>query len=67
MSEKLRRTVAAVSTHMDAIRALFIPEVRVTLIVRTPGFDGRDFMLSEDELDEVIALIERRRAGSTNA
>jgi hypothetical protein len=57
---KLERAQECVAEHMDAISTLFISGVKVTVIVRTPDFPDRDFMMTSDDLREVIALIERR-------
>ena len=57
----LERVKYEASNHMDSIHRLFKPEVRLTLIARTPGNDDTDFMLTDDDLSEVARLIERRK------
>jgi hypothetical protein len=59
---KLERAQAVVSTSMNDIVAQFLPGVRVTVIVRRPGFDDQDFLMTDDDLDQVASLIDRRRA-----
>lgn len=51
-----------VSDHMTAILDLFIPETRITVIVRHPDdADGKmDFMLSSDNLAEAAKVIARQ-------
>lgn len=38
---------------------MFLPGTKVTLIARTPGDDGADVMVSNDNLDDLGMLIER--------
>ena len=55
-----------VADHMDAIHKYFKPGVKVTVIVRMPGYPSRDFMMTADDLSELAALIKRREsAGET--
>lgn len=46
--------------YMDKISKFFKQPAEVTLIVRRPGFPEQDFMLTNDDLNEVIALVNRR-------
>lgn len=55
--DELRDEVAG---HMDEIVALFKPGVKITVVVRTPGFPDRDMLMTDDDLAEVRAMIERR-------
>ena len=50
--------------HLAAIQALFKPGVKVTLLVRTTTHpDGsRDFILTDDDLNEAIKAIRIRAA-----
>lgn len=59
--EKVR---IALSVHMDAILAYFRPGALITIIVRFPDDkDGvQDFMMGNDDPEEVVKLIERRLA-----
>jgi hypothetical protein len=52
-----------VADRMDEIHTCFKPGVRVTVIVRAPGFPDRDFLMTADDLSELAALVERRVAG----
>ena len=53
--------------RMKQVESFFAPGVEVTLIVRSPGYDSRDFMLSNDDLDEVKKLIQRRQIAMATA
>lgn len=49
--------------HMGEIVKLFKPGVKIALIVRRPDHPDQDFMMTDDTLDEIKSLIERRAAG----
>lgn len=59
----LRRVGEEVSYHLDEIKKLFLPGVKVTLLVRRPSRpDGsQDFSMSDDDPTEAIRALERRR------
>lgn len=66
-SGQLRELHDRISGPLAEIQDLFKPGVKVTLLVRTPGFpDGaRDVLVTdEDDLELVIAAIQARQAGS---
>lgn len=48
-----------IAEHLDEIRLLFKPGVKITVLVRTPDYPDRDFMLSDDDLGEVSAMVGR--------
>lgn len=54
-----------IADHMDEILALFKPGAKITVLVRAPGYPERDLCMTSDELPEVAAMIERRRAAAT--
>jgi hypothetical protein len=59
----LERLGGILEAHVEPI---FKPEVKVTLIVRLPGNPEADILVSSDEdLDEVIALVERSKPRET--
>lgn len=62
MSPALEALRNEASDYLDRIRERFKPGVKVTLIVRRPGEPTQDFMLTDDDLQEVSALIDRRSA-----
>jgi len=59
---KVARAAEIVSDLMDEILACFKPGVKIAVIVRMPGYNDRDFMMTDDEIPELIALLERRQA-----
>ena len=58
----LQETVEEASFHLDAVRDLFKPGVKVSLMVRVPEYPDRDFMLTDDTLTDLRAMIDRREA-----
>lgn len=52
-----------VAQHMLEIVKLWKPGAKITVIVRTPTNDRADFLMSDDDLAQVVALVERRRKG----
>ncbi len=64
MSDKLQRAYEIVGDKMEEVRALFLPGVKLTVIVRRPGKPEHDFMMTDDDPDEAVALIHRRIASS---
>lgn len=57
---KVRHVAEQVSDHMEQIVALFKPGVKIAVMVRTPGFPDRDFMLTDDTIPELRAMLDRR-------
>lgn len=56
----------ALETHLRRIERFFKPGAKVTLMVRNPGTPGdAGVLLTNDDLDAVIAEIERRKADMT--
>lgn len=43
------------------IEPMFNTNVEVTIIVRVPGNDEEDVLVTSDSLDEVLALVERSK------
>lgn len=66
MSEKLERVGEIVSGHMNDIADCFKPECKIAVIVRTPGNDEADFLMTNDDLSEVAKLIDRRTSPPTD-
>lgn len=50
----------AVGECMNEIARHFKRDAKVTVVVRRPGHPQQDFIMSDDELDEVIACCRRR-------
>lgn len=51
-----------VSGYLDKIIRLFKPGAKIAVLVRSPGSPDRDFMMTDDDLDELISMISRRKA-----
>lgn len=63
---KLAQVQEAVARHMDDIADYFKPGVKITVIVRSPGFPERDFVMTTDTLGLAITALRRREnAGGT--
>lgn len=65
MSGALTHAGAQASFHLEKIQKLFKAESKVTLIVRPPmhKVEGdTDFVLTDDDLEQAIAVLERRKA-----
>lgn len=61
MSEKLRRTQQIVSDCMDDILSCFKAGMKITVLVRNPENPESDFCMTDDDLDQVVAMIKRRK------
>ncbi len=62
MSPKMEGAMRIVSKHLDAIqREVFKPGagMKLTFIARDPSNPEADFLMSEDDLDEVAELLIR--------
>lgn len=51
-----------VAGHMDDILKCFKAGAKITVLVRTPDKPTADFMMTDDDPAEAIALIQRRQA-----
>jgi hypothetical protein len=56
--QQVRETVAAA---MDDILREFKPGAKIAVLVRSPGHPDRDFVMTNDGIAELIAMLERRR------
>ena len=65
LSPKIRDASEVISEHLDAIKEVFKPGAKITVLVRRPGDDvGRfDFIMGDDDLQEAMNMIARRMAG----
>lgn len=61
MSDLLQRAAERVQASMDEILANFKPGAKITVLVRTPDKPTADFCMTSDDLDEVIAMVQRRK------
>lgn len=62
MTDRLSEVQAFVAERMDEVITQFKPGVKITVVVRAPGYDERDFLMTDDAIDDVIALLQRRKA-----
>ena len=58
----LALTQSFVAARMEEIVGRFKPGVKITVLVRTPGFPDRDFMMTDDTDVEIRAMLDRRFA-----
>lgn len=56
------RTVEHVSACMDDILTAFTPGGKITVLVRRPGEPTQDFMLTNDDIAEARAMLDRCEA-----
>ena len=61
MTDLLQRAAERVQDSMDEILANFKPGAKITVLVRTPDKPTADFCMTSDDLDEVIAMVQRRK------
>lgn len=57
---------SVVSGYMEKIIKLFQPGVKIAVIVRSPDHPDRDFMLTDDSIEELQALLTRRGESPVN-
>ena len=56
-----------IAPRVDQIGAVFLdPDARITLIVRTPAAPNGELIVTNDELDEVRKVIDRREAAGVS-
>lgn len=60
MSDDLKYVQMCVSSHMEKIVKLFKRGVKIAVLVRSPGFPDRDFMMTDDAIPELRAMLDRR-------
>ena len=61
ISEKMEHARQVVAVHMDHILTTFKPGCKIAVLVRTPGHPDRDFVMTNDETTELIAMLQRRQ------
>lgn len=59
--DKVQYARAIASRHLDSILRLFKPGAKITLIVRRDGEPEQDFLLTDDDLDEVSTALDRAK------
>ena len=60
-TSRLEQLRADIADHCVEIEELFNKPVKVTCIVRVPGNNEADVLITNDGLDDVTALIERSK------
>lgn len=63
----LQRVCIRVQDSMDEILTNFSGEAKITVLVRTPGKPTADFCMTSDDLDEVLAMVHRRKGDAAPA
>lgn len=61
--DRVRDAAERVQNSMDEILSNFRAGALITVLVRTPDKPAADFCMTSDDLDEVIAMVNRRKAG----
>ena len=61
MSDATQRVYGKICGHLDEIRKSFVPEIKLTFIARLPGNDEADMVVGDDDIDEAIKALERRK------
>ena len=50
-----------ITDHLDQIRTMFSVPVTITIVIRSGDMpDGRDMIITDDDLDQVVGAIMRR-------
>ena len=57
----INRVREEVDRHLDALESWFLPECKLTFIMRKPGNDDADLVITVDDIDELIAVLERTK------
>jgi hypothetical protein len=57
----------ACASHLATIATYFKPGAKLCLTVRFPGLPERDFLLTDDALPEVVAMLTRRMEQAARA
>lgn len=57
----LEWTRGQVAKRLEQIQQFFVTGSRITVIVRMPGKPEQDFMLTDDEIDDAIAVLQRSK------
>ena len=57
----LERTQRIAGDHLNQIASCFVDGSKLTLLVRQPNKPDADFVLTNDDLDEAINALNRRK------
>lgn len=64
---RLQEVQGEVAGYMERIQKLFVSGNKITVLVRHPGKPEQDFLMTDDDLDEVVAAATRRKAAGQDA
>lgn len=64
---QLLKVQYTVAKHLEKILKLFRPGVKITILVRLPADSQADFLMTDDDLDEVIEAVHRRKEAGMQA
>jgi hypothetical protein len=59
-----------VAFHMEKIQAVFKPGTKITVVVRPPDHKAEgdtDFIMTDDDIDQAIAALQRRKLRGNEA
>ena len=59
--DQIRALHAKIGGHLNEIAACFIPDAKITLLVRFPANSDADMVLTQDELGLAIESLERQK------
>lgn len=59
---KLQAAKESIAPLLDEILEHFKKPAKITVLIRRPGLPEQDFCMTDDDLAEVAAMVERRRA-----
>lgn len=66
MQEALQRACERVQDSMDEILTNFKAGAKITVLVRSPDNPNADFCMTNDDPDEMIAMVHRLKIGGAN-
>lgn len=58
--DRVEMTRDAVSGYMERILRYFKPNAKITVIIRTPGNDNADMVLTNDTLEQAVSVLARQ-------
>lgn len=61
MTDKLAYARKESAWYMDRILELFKPGKKITILVRDPTDNEADFMMTNDQIPDLVAMLERSK------
>lgn len=65
MTDHLVRVRESVAADMEDIQRRFKPGTKIAVLVRAPDFPDRDFLMTDDSIDELITMLQRCKERAT--